>query len=154
MVLDDQYSPSVLTADEQAKLQPWEDWMACERCLAFTLPRKRTFSSRLARFLVSLFSYSWSLQFHKQGCSLHLSMRDKTFSFVQLVRAMAAWSLFYILSATRRCSPPISNMPKVISASRRSRYRDYFTLLWAEPRARRSTFVSIDCHLNGRLKAA
>ena len=41
------------TAVEQAKLFPWEDWPAGEHCLAFTLQRKRTVSSRLARFLLS-----------------------------------------------------------------------------------------------------
>ena len=39
--IDDQYSPSVLTAVEQAKLLPQEDWLAGEHCLAFTLPGKK-----------------------------------------------------------------------------------------------------------------
>ena len=70
VVLEDQYSPSVLTAYEQAKLLPWEDWLAGEHCLAFT-----------SAFLGIAFLYSWSLQFHKQGYSLYLSMKGKTFFF-------------------------------------------------------------------------
>ena len=52
VVLDDRFSPPLNTAGEQAKLLPREDLLAGEHCLAFTLPLKRTVSSRVACFLV------------------------------------------------------------------------------------------------------
>ena len=109
VVLDDQYSPSVLKAGEQAKLLSWEDWLAGEHCLDFTLPLKRTVSSHQARFLVSLYLYSWSLHFLKHWYSIFVVERwDILFRPISKGNDnIIIYSLCFILSATSRSSPPV-----------------------------------------------